>query len=238
MQRNYGFYTIYSMKELIHYRATIFVESPIGYTKDNVDMFPLKDWKCMPLTNDANTQAINPFEIISKTKDFDGAEWKAMNLEKGFSIVFWGTKIDILGQPFVNEHSFVQMSKQIFEQICASYSIKNVARFSYSPTYGEKNGDFSEIIKHPFYKGAGAENVTARSVYRVDEVINDKNIKINYLIEISSGMFVDQEKQTPSVIYDVDINSTVIDDVIFSTSDMSAFFDKAESFANEFIQQY
>lgn len=51
-------------------------------------------------------------------------------------------------------------------------------------------------------------------------------------------MFVDQEKQTPSVIYDVDINSTVIDDVIFSTSDMSAFFDKAESFANEFIQQY
>ena len=116
MQQNYGFYTIYSMKELIHYRATIFVESPIGYTKDNVDMFPLKDWKCMPLTNDANTQAINPFEIISKTKDFDGAEWKAINLEKGFSIVFWGTKIDILGQPFVDEHSFVQMSKQIFEQ--------------------------------------------------------------------------------------------------------------------------
>lgn len=72
----------------------------------------------------------------------------------------------------------------------------------------------------------------------MDEVINDKNVKINYLIEISSGMFVDQEKQTPSVIYDVDINSTVIDDVIFSTSDMSAFFDKAESFANEFMQQY
>ncbi len=142
LQQNYGFYTIYSMKELIHYRATIFVESPIGYTKDNVDMFPLKDWKCMPLTNDANTQAINPFEIISKTKDFDGAEWKAINLEKGFSIVFWGTKIDILGQPFVDEHSFVQMSKQIFEQICASYSIKKVARFAYSPTYGEKNGDF------------------------------------------------------------------------------------------------
>ena len=68
MQQNYGFYTIYSMKELIHYRATIFVESPIGYTKDNVDMFPLKDWKCMPLTNDANTQAINPFEIISRLK--------------------------------------------------------------------------------------------------------------------------------------------------------------------------
>ena len=238
MQHDYGLYTIYSMKELIHYRATIYVESPIGYTKDNVDMFPLKDWKCMPLTNDANTQAINPFEIISKTKEFDGAEWKAMNLEKGFAIVFLGSKIDILGQPFRDEHSFVQMSKQIFEQICATYSIKNVARLAYSPTYGEKNGDFAGFIKHSFYKGAEAENVTARSVYRVDEEINDKRIKINYLIEISSGMFVDKEKQTPSVIYDVDINSTVIDNVIFSISDMSAFFDKADSFANEFIQQY
>lgn len=140
------------MKELIHYRATIFVESPIGYTKDNVDMFPLKDWKCMPLTNDANTQAINPFEIISKTKDFDGAEWKAINLEKGFSIVFWGTKIDILGQPFVDEHSFVQMSKQIFEQICASYSIKKVARFAYSPTYGEKMEISQESLSTHFIK--------------------------------------------------------------------------------------
>lgn len=238
MQHDNGLYTIYSMKELIHYRATIFVESPIGYTKDNVDMFPLKEWKCMPLTSDANTQAINPFEIISKTKEFDGAEWKAMNLEKGFAIVFLGSKIDILGQPFVDEHSFVQMSKQIFEQISAAYSIKNVARFAYSPTYGEKNGDFSGLIKHLFYKGAEAENVTARSVYRVDEEINDKRIKINYLIEISSGMFVDKKKQTPSVIYDVDINSTVIDDVIFSISDMSAFFDKADIFANEFIQQF
>ena len=238
MQHNYGLYTIYSMKELIHYRATIFVKSPIGYTKDNVDMFPLKDWKCMPLTNDANIQAINPFEIISKTKDFDGAEWKAMNIEKGFVIVFLGPKIDILGQPFVDEHSFAQISKQIFEQICATYFIKNVARFAYSPTYGERNGDFSRLIKHPFYKGAEAENVTSRSVYRVDEVINDKKIKINYLIEISSGMFDDKEKQTPSIIYDVDINSTLIDDVIFSTSDMSAFFDKADSFANEFLQQY
>ncbi len=226
------------MKELIQYRATIFVESAIGYTKDNVDRFPLKDWKCMPLSNGANSQAINPFEIISSSKGFDGAEWKAVNLDKGLAIVFLGQKIDILGQPFIDEHSFVQVSKQIFDQVCAGYNIKTIVRFAFSPTYGEKNGNFSEIIKHPNYRGAEAENVTARSVYRVDEDINDKKIKINYLIEISSGVFVGQEKQMPSVIYDVDINSTVVDGLTFDISDMDAFFDKADIFAKEFIQQY
>lgn len=238
MQQDYGFYTIYRMKELIQYRTTIFVESSIGFTKDNVDKFPLKDWKCMPLDNGTNSQAINPFEIISSTKEFDGAEWKAVNLEKGLAIVFLGQNIDILGQPFVDEHSFVQVSKQIFDQVCSGYNIKRVVRFAYSPTYGEKNGNFSGIISHPIYKGAEAENVTVRSVYRVDEDINDKKIKINYLMEISSGVFVDQEKRMPSVIYDVDINSTVVEGLTFDISDMDAFFDKADIFAKEFIQQY
>lgn len=238
MQQNYGLYTIYRMKELIQYRATIFVESAIGYTKDNVDRFPLKEWKCMPLNNGANSQAINPFEIISSSKDFDGAEWKAVNLEKGLVIVFLGQKIDILGQPFVDGHSFVQISKQIFDQVCAGYNIRKIVRFAYSPTYGEKNGDFSEILRHPSYKDSDAENVAVRSVYRVDEDINDKKIKINYLIEISSGMFVDKEKQMPSVIYDVDINSTVVEGLTFEISDMDAFFDKVDIFANEFIQQF
>ena len=238
MQQNYGLYTIYRMKELIHYRATIFVEFAIGYTKDNVDRFPLKEWKCMPLNNGANSQAINPFVIISSSKDFDGAEWKAVNLEKGLVIVFLGQKIDILGQPFVDGHSFVQISKQIFDQVCAGYNVKKIVRFAYSPTYGEKNGDFSDILRHPSYKDSDAENVAVRSVYRVDEDINDKKIKINYLIEISSGVFIDKEKQMPSVIYDVDINSTVVEGLTFDISDMDAFFDKADIFANEFIQQF
>ena len=63
-------------------------------------------------------------------------------------------------------------------------------------------------------------------------------IKINYLIEISSGVFVDKEKQMPSVIYDVDINTTVVEGLTFDISDMDAFFDKADIFANEFIQQF
>lgn len=72
----------------------------------------------------------------------------------------------------------------------------------------------------------------------MDEVINDKNIKINYLIEISSGVFVDKEKQMISVIYDVDINSIVVEGLTFDISDMDAFFDKVDIFANEFIQQF
>lgn len=159
-------------------------------------------------------------------------------MEKGLVIVFLGQKIDILGQPFVDGHSFVQISKQIFDQVCAGYNVKKIVRFAYSPTYGEKNGDFSDILRHPSYKDSDAENVAVRSVYRVDEDINDKKIKINYLIEISSGVFVDKEKQMPSVIYDVDINSTVVEGLTFDISDMDAFFDKADIFANEFIQQF
>lgn len=226
------------MKELIHYRATIFVETPIGYTKDHVDRFPLNDWKCMPLANDVHSQSINPFEIISPSKGFDGAEWKAVHLEKGVAIIFMGQKIDILGQPFIEERSFVQMSKDIFDQICSVYQFDKVLRFAYSPTYGEKNGGFSEIIKHPIYKGADAENVAVRSVYRVDEEINGKTIRINYLMEISSGVFVDNGKQMPSVIYSIDINSAVIEGITFGIPDMDAFFDKADKYANDFIQQY
>lgn len=51
-------------------------------------------------------------------------------------------------------------------------------------------------------------------------------------------MFVDKEKQMPSVIYDVDINSTVVEGLTFDISDMDAFFDKVDIFANEFIQQF
>lgn len=226
------------MKELIRYRATIFVESPIGYTQDNVNRFPLKDWKCMPLRNGVDSQVIDPFETIPLAKGFDGAEWKAINLEKGLAIVFFGQKIDIWGQPFIEEHAFVLMCKQIFDQICISYQIKKVLRFAYGPTYGEKNGDFSEILKHPSYKGSGAENVASRSVYRVNEDINGKSVRINYLIEISSGVFVENEKQMPSVIYDIDINSILVEGLTFDISDMDAFFDKADVLGKEFIQQY
>lgn len=216
MQQKYGFYTIYSMKELIHFSATIFVESPIGYTKDNVDMFPLKDWKCMPLTNDANTQAINPFEIISSSKDFDGAEWKAVNLEKGLVIVFLGKKIDILGQPFVDGHSFVQISKQIFDQVCAGYNVKKIVRFAYSPTYGEKNGDFSDILRHPSYKDSDAENLTKISAamgsievkdvwmrHRSDEQMQYIFKLTDHLsLEIMSPLMKESEGEFYSVYYD------------------------------------
>ena len=49
------------------------------------------------------------------------------------------------------------------------------------------------------------------------------------MIEISSGVFVDKEKQMPSVIYDVDINTTVVEGLTFDISDMDAFFDKADN---------
>lgn len=226
------------MKDLIKYRATVFVESPIGYTKDSVDRFPLKDWKCMPLVHDMRSlQTINPFETIP-ARVFDGGAWKAVHPEEGVALIFLGEKIDVVGQPFIEEHSFLQMSKKIFEQLSVAYDFKKIMRFAYSPTYGEKNDDFSKLLTHLTYKGSNAENITIRNVYRVDEDINGKQVKINYLMQIDSAVFNDGEKQTPSIIYNVDINSTVIQGVTFEISDIDAFFDKAGDFARQFIQQY
>lgn len=125
------------MKELIHFRATIFVESPIGYTKDNVDMFPLKDWKCMPLTNDANTQAMK------------------------------------------------------------------IVRFAYSPTYGEKNGDFSDILRHPSYKDSDAASdrssaLIARAEIRKERVLDDSSVSCWNIQKIDDEIktyFIDSEQR-------------------------------------------
>ncbi len=227
------------MKDLISYRATVFVESPIGYTKDNVNRFPFEEWKCMPLVYKKHSpQTINPFEIINSTGEFDGGAWKAVLPEKGVALIFLGEKIDVVGQPLIEEHSFLQMSKDIFDQLFSVYGIKKIMRFAYNPVYGEKNGNFSKMLTHLIYKSSHAENIRLSNVYRVDEDINGRNVKINYLIQIISAFCIDGDKKLPSIIYDLDINSTVVQGVTFEISDMYAFFDKAGDFAGQFMQQY
>lgn len=227
------------MKELIHYRATIFVESPIGYTKDNVDRFPLNDWKCMPLSNDADSHLIDPFEDVEIKEDAYGKmQWKAINAERSMALVFLGQKIDLLGFPFVDEHRFLENCVDILCKISKAYHFDRVSRFAYSPTWGEKNGNFDHVLLLKSFKGKNAENVSLRNVFRVDEIIREKRIKINYLIQISTGYYNDNGKELPSVIYDVDINSLPEEKLSFDILEMKEFFGKVLRWSKEFIEQY
>lgn len=227
------------MKELIHYRATIFVESPIGFTKDNVGMFPLQDWKCMPLPDNANSRVIDPFEDVAFTEErYGDMQWKAKNPEKGMAIIFLGQKIDIVGLPFAEEQVFLSACMDCFRAICDTYEVGKILRFAYCPTYGEKKGNFDAVLKVNSFKGVAPENVSLRNVFRVKENVNGKNVTINYLMLISSGFYNENGTILPSVIYDVDINSLPEEKLSFVMEDVDSFLKSVSLWANDFVNKY
>lgn len=219
------------MKQLLQQRATIFTQN-IPYIEENVRKLPFHDWRYNAFRQG---QTLNPFNVSEKIEPFNGSVWYAVSKGAKYTIVFWNEKIDIIcGNNAVDSNEFLKEIRSFIKQLSAAYDIKQIIRFAYAPVYGTTDFSIKEVIGRDSFKGVEAEEIVQNFVFRVFEDINGKRVRINNLINISSGTFQSQGSDKPALIYQLDINSVVGQDT-FGIPVVDAFFEKAGGMAEELL---
>ena len=190
------------------------------------------DWHCNAFRQG---QTLNPFNVSEKIEPFNGGVWYAVSKGAKYAIIFWNEKIDIIcGNNTVNSNEFLKEIRFFIKQLSAAYDIKKIIRFAYAPVYGTTDFSIKEVIGRDIFKGVEAEEIVQNFVFRVFENINGKQVKMNNLVNISSGTFQSQGSDRPALIYQLDINSVVGQDT-FIVPVVDAFFEKAGDMAEELL---
>lgn len=193
------------MKQLLQQRASIFVPA-IPYTEISVRDFPFKDWSCGGLKSVLPGQPIDPFKVINK--DYDGGSWNAVSKGNVYCIVFLQDKIDIISNNLsVSETEFLAEVTEIIKPLAHAYGFDKISRVAYAPTYGTTDFEISSLLPGGKYKETIPEEFSQSYVFRVNENICDKLIKINNVVNIGTGLYENNGNMLPALIYQLDINS-------------------------------
>ena len=125
---------------------------------------------------------------------------------------------------------------------------QNINRLAIAPTI-KFTGDIRQLISkvNSFYskddfQGFQNDKLDFSQVYRCSEFLCSKKININYFSKffVNNDIAIEEGKLQISKenLLNFDINTSVVDEYIFSQDEIVEFFTKSPEFCNNFINYY
>ena len=122
----------------------------------------------------------------------------------------------------------------------------NATRLAFVPTYsymGDKSSYacfFKQIFneKYTSFKDTVLLPSETSQLFRVEENINEKLTKINYLMKLFTMKKVDGGKKDSIEMIEFDINTAVDQKYSFDESDVAAFFKAGPKFCEDYIKHF
>lgn len=183
-----------------------------------------------------------------------GPTWVLSSKKENIEIHFLEGKIDVIilarNSIYTSEtiESLCLRVKDIFEKIVTTLDLK-ATRLAFSPLLLSRNTEHGEIIEfvrsifnNRTFKGERIDNCDFSNVFRIRNDINGTGIVVNHLANFSvtqnpieeSGKLIMRE----ALQLNVDINTIVGKNYIFSIEDINDFFSKSSSLTVDFVSSY
>ena len=241
-------------------RATVFT-SPIVYESNN-----LKRVSELLLEEDgfvANPIKVTTVQIVPGLKinvptdqGIVPTEWEMVSEKKMLRIHFGPQKIDIVKSKFSNEQTigfeaaFCEWARDFFNKVISRFSLVPT-RLAFAPTYApDWTKDFSKksfnaaIYKKEPFKNSEVANLLFKQVFRVKEVLCEREILYNYVAEASEGQNVVENVKSKSLTVrqmlnlSLDINTYQGNGMEYSVDEMNDFFNNSPLYAKKFLEYY
>lgn len=241
-------------------RATVFT-SPIVYETNN-----LKRVSELLLEEDgfvANPIKVTTVQIVPGLKinvpteqGIVPTEWEMVSEKIMLRIHFGPQKIDIVKSKFRDEQTvgyevpFCEWARVFFNKIISRFSLIPT-RLAFAPTYApDWTKDFNKksfnaaVYKKEPFKNSEVANLLFKQVFRVKEVLGEREILCNYVAEASEGQSVVENVKNKSLTVrqmlnlSLDINTYQGNDIEFSVDEMNDFFNNAPLYAKQFLGYY
>lgn len=228
------------------YRGSIFLTQDIASDKELIEKI-------------SELLSIRQATVVEKTpqdptgKDLIALkEWNYISPDKRLHINFQAQKIDV-EQKAATEYSIESIIS--FAQLCIKIFVlilklrpQNINRLAIAPTI-KFTGDIRQLISkvNSFYskddfQGLQNDKLDFSQVYRCSEFLCSKKININYFSKffVNNDIAIEEGKLQISKenLLNFDINTSVVDEYIFSQDEIVEFFTKSPEFCNNFINYY
>ncbi len=220
-------------------RCSVFISQFIGYTPENVEKFrPI----FMPDVEQSSVQisgVVSPGQFNTPLQY--GMPW---NLSRNLSgqneneiVSFVPGKIDyVLNQTGSISDivpAFINRCERAFNLVANLKGI-DVNRIAFCPLHSIRIDEdnpaslyWENILKRTSSNGIPCQNIEVNYLLKNNEIINGKDVTINFLHQIKDGFhLVNGKKDEDCIIIVLDINTAVENNRMFSIDDMHSFWEK------------
>lgn len=242
------------MKAIKSLRATIFVPQ-INYSIENQKTIIslLNDGlDYIPVLSDMQQIQINSDNLLFPQNN---NQWQLKSVS-GLNqrILFGSQKIDIIreyndvSENGVDLDDFCSFCSNVFAKIVETYKL-NSSRLAFAPSYLIHIFDNSVVEKiaslfflKSDFKNSHIDNCDFSNVFRVKEIVNEKQIIINHFFKVEQINRIDISKQplasNPYISIDIDINTKAEEGYIFNKEDILDFYRKVLGWTSDFLDYF
>ncbi len=229
---------------IIQQRATIFISSFISYSPAAVDRYGDLIIGAQPVPVPQVQQFPVPMPATPISNLQIGSIWQLVFGQ--MRVVFTPNRVDVV-KDWIGPRQSIQTEE--FSGICRGIIGKilerercEVLRVAYAPVYAHDVGsDFapnhvwSRLLTKPEFDRTPAQEVSIVRNYRVVRLLGGKGYVMNYrsVVGDANRFTPDGAFLSAGVMVNLDINTVADNNYRFSFQEVSDFFAKSESFANE-----
>lgn len=224
-------------KQLNSLRCTVFVPQfmsfSLDFAKKMMELFGKDDYVPVIMPNQLpELGQVTPEGFVSPIS------WQLVQSDKKTAVYFVANKIDIIcfdpAKEWSDEQKFIEFCSQKFE-VMRNYFPRNYSRIAYAPSYVfnfvSESNYITDILKNTTFEDTEVATFAVNNTFLKNEIIDNKEIWLNYVINISS-----QKKSSVNIQLDINTNSLKKNN--FESKEVKSFFANVQFFSQKAIKLY